>query len=108
MHKAAPWRPPAHSRQSMATVYQPLTDRVFPVGAPTFATMLDRRASCWRYHRDAVQGSRSRQMVVISHDAVELVAQLQSCCEMKGVWAAQLVGVERRGSFECGGGACTR
>ena len=51
------------------------------------------QVSRWRYHRNAVKGGRRRHAVVVGHDAVELVAELQRGGEVESVQAPQLPGV---------------
>ena len=60
-----------------------------------------------RDHRDAVSGGRRRHTVVVGHDAVQLVAQLERCGEMEGVQAAQFSGAERGCPLEGGRASST-
>jgi hypothetical protein len=56
--------------------------------------------SCRCYHGDAVLEGSRRHSAVVGHDAVEIVAQFESCREMESVQAPQLFGVKGGRSFE--------
>lgn len=52
----------------------------------------------WCYHRHAVQGGSRRQTIVVGHDAIELVAQFQSCGKVESVQAAHAANVSEKES----------